>query len=191
MKEQIREQMSALLDGELAASEVGLLVRRMERDDELKRAFSNYVLAGEALRSPGGVLASAGFAARVGAAIDSGAPLPAAQPAPERGPLRWKRPLVATAVAAGAALAAVLLVRPEGEDTRLFAERAAAPAQTSISALPVGGSSPTPAQSQRLAGYLVTHGQYATPLGRRNVWSSALATDPGIARVTYESVETP
>jgi hypothetical protein len=85
----------------------------------------------------------------------------------------------------------VLLVRPEGEDTRLFAERAAAPAQTSISALPVGGSSPTPAQSQRLAGYLVTHGQYATPLGRRNVWSSALATDPGIARVTYETVETP
>jgi sigma-E factor negative regulatory protein RseA len=191
MKEQIREQMSALLDGELAASEVGLLVRRMERDDELKRAFSSYVLAGEALRSPGGVLASAGFAARVSAAIDSGAPLPAAQPAPERGSLRWKRPLVATAVAASAALAAVLLVRPEGEDTRLFAERAAAPAQTSISALPVGGSSPTPAQSQRLAGYLVTHGQYATPLGRRNVWSSALATDPGIARVTYETVETP
>jgi len=50
-------------------------------------------------------------------------------------------------------------------------------------------ASPTPAQSQRLAGYLVAHSQFATPIGRRNVWTSVLAQDPGIARVAYETAE--
>lgn len=193
MTDQIREQMSALLDGELPQDEVGLLVRRMARDAELKRAFGNYVLAGEALRAPGGVVASQGFAARVSAAIDAGGVSgTVATPVPARALVRWRRPLAATAVAASAALAAVLLVRPDGGDDQLFAERSGAPATPPVVTLPVGGSSPTPAQNQRLAGYLVTHGQYATPIGRRNVWSSALATDPSIApRVTYETVEVP
>ena len=65
--------MSALLDGELPQDEIGLLVRRLERDELLRRSFGNYVLAGETLRSPGGPLAGAGFAARVSAAIDEGA----------------------------------------------------------------------------------------------------------------------
>lgn len=190
MTDQIREQMSALLDGELPQGEVGLLVRRMARDAELKRAFGNYVLAGESLRAPGSVVASQGFAARVSAAIDENAVVgPVAPPAPSRTTMRWRRPLAATAVAASAALAAVLLVRPDGGDDQLFAQRSGAPATLPVVTLPVGGSSPTPAQNQRLAGYLVTHGQYATPFGRRNVWSSALATDPGIARVQYESAE--
>jgi len=35
------------------------------------------------------------------------------------------------------------------------------------------------------------HGQYATPIGRRTVWTNALAADPGITRVTPETVEAP
>ena len=54
MTDQIREQMSALLDGELPQDEIGLLVRRMERDTELQRAFGSYALIGETLRAPGG-----------------------------------------------------------------------------------------------------------------------------------------
>ena len=191
MTDQIREQMSALLDGELPQDEVGLLVRRMARDAELKRAFGSYVLAGESLRAPGGVLASAGFAARVSAAIDAGEGTAALPQAPARAPIRWRRHLAATAVAASAALAAVLLVRPDAQAPQQFAERAGAPDSPPVVALPVGGASPTPAQNQRLAGYLVTHGQYATPIGRRTVWSNALATDPGIARATTENVEAP
>jgi sigma-E factor negative regulatory protein RseA len=191
MTDQIREQMSALLDGELPKGEVDLLVRRMARDAELKRAFGNYVLAGESLRAPGGVMASRGFAARVSAAIDAedGVVGAAAPAAPARAPIRWRRPLAASAVAASAALAAVLLVRPDSGDSQQFAERSGAPATVPLVALPVGGASPTPAQNQRLAGYLVTHGQYATPMGRRNAWSNALATDPGIARATPEPAE--
>lgn len=188
MTDQIREQISALLDGELAEGETGLLVRRMERDAELRRVFANYVLAGESLRAPGGVVASRGFAARVVAALEEGdaTAVPASlRVAPAH--QRWKRPLAGAAVAAGAALAAVLLVQPEGERdqfVRRDAALATVPAQVAM--IPAGGASPTPAQSQRLAGYLVAHGQYATPIGRRVVWSNALATDPGIARAPQE-----
>lgn len=190
MTDQIREQISALLDGELAAGEIGLLVRRMERDPELRRAFGNYVLAGECLRGPG-AMASPAFASRVSAALDAGAPVVRGEPA-HRGPAagRWKRPLAGVAVAAGAALAAVLLVRPDpGADGFVADGTAPAPAPAVVVAMPHGGASPTPAQNQRLAGFLVAHGQYATPIGRRTAWSNALATDPGISRVVYEDNE--
>lgn len=192
MTDQIREQMSALLDGELRQDEVGLLVRRMARDAELKRSFGNYVLAGESLRAPGGVMASPGFAARVSAALETGEAVEVLAPsAPSRAQLRWRRPLAATAVAAGAALAAVLLVRPEGGEPQQFAARSGAAETLPLVSLPVGGSTPTPGESQRLAGYLVVHGQYATPIGRRTVWTNALASDPDITRVDPESTEAP
>lgn len=189
MTDQIREQMSALLDGELRKDEIGLLLRRMERDAGLRSAYGNYVLAGELLRSPGGVTASPGFAARVSAAIAQEAPATEAVPPPpgRSATRRWIRPAAGVAVAAGAALAAVLLVRPDSDGGSMVARSpAGAPATL---ALPVGSASPTPAQSQRLAGYLVAHGQYATPIGRRTIWSNALAADPGISRITVEVPE--
>jgi len=192
MTDQIREQISALLDGELASGEISLLVRRMERDAELRRAFGNYVLAGESLRAPGGLTASPGFAARVSAALEAdGAAVAALPAAAKHAPRRWMRPLAGAAVAAGAALAAVLFVPAGEEGSGLLAGRTdVAPAMT-IASLPPGGSSPTPAQNQRLAGYLMAHGQYASPIGRRNAWSNALAADPGITRVALEIVERP
>lgn len=193
MTDQIREQISALLDGELASGEISLLVRRMERDAGLRRAFSNYVLAGESLRAPGALVASPGFAARVAAAIDDGqVEVASAPPAELVRPRRWIRPLAGVAVAASAAVAAVLLVPAGDRGGGLQAQRAAAPPATpGIVALQAGGASPTPAQNQRLAGYLVAHGQYASPIGRRNAWSNALAADPGISRVVFENAERP
>ena len=192
MTDQIREQISALLDGELASGEISLLVRRMERDAELRRAFGNYVLAGESLRAPGVLLASPGFAARVSAALDDGQAEVATAPGGDApAPRRWVRPLAGLAVAAGAALAAVLLVPAAERGGGLLAERGAGPGSATVAILPSGGASPTPAQSQRLAGYLVAHGQYASAMGRRNAWSNALAADPGITRVALEIAETP
>jgi len=52
-------------------------------------------------------------------------------------------------------------------------------------------ASPTPAQSQRLASYMVAHSQYSTPMVRRNVLTSLLAADPGITRVSYDPGEAP
>jgi sigma-E factor negative regulatory protein RseA len=194
MTDQIREQMSALLDGELPQDQIGLLVRRMERDTELKRTFGSYVLIGETLRAPGGRTAGRDFAARVHAVLDAADDaLPAAHARlPVQG-VRWVRPAVVVA-AAGVTFAAVLLLRPgdqagDGSGTQVFADMGADPATVELAS--ADSASPTPAQSQRLAGYLVAHSQFATPIGRRSVWTSVLAEDPSIAHVAYETTEDP
>ncbi len=191
MTDQIREQLSALLDGELPRDEMGLLMRRLEKDPELRRTFGSYALIGETLRAPGGRIATQSFADRVSAAIDE-APVRAEQTAsaPPGASVRlprhvalWKRPIVRTALAASAAATAVLLFRP---DVAPIAQREVTPANSFAMS-----ASPTPAQSQRLAGFMVAHSQFSTPMVRRNVLSSLLAADPGITRVSYEMGEAP
>jgi sigma-E factor negative regulatory protein RseA len=191
MTDRISEQISAFLDGQLPDGEASLLVRRLERDPELRRVFGNYVLAGEVLAAPGGVMASPGFAARVAAAIDASPVEEVEQVAvrPSRPERRWIRPAVATAVAASAALAAVLLVSPGVREGQTLTADGGNVGTAGIATVPLVQSSPTPAQSQRLAGYLVSHSQFANPMGRRNVWSGVLAADPGIARMPQEVVE--
>lgn len=184
MTDQIREQVSALLDGELPHDEMGLLVRRLERDVELRRTFGNYALIGEALRAPGAPLASRSFASRVTAAIDAPegtvAPVTVAPVVPGR---RWRRPLAASAIAASAAFAALMLLRPVGAPLATVSNEHQFERASPIPSVP---ASPTPAQSQRLASYMVAHSQFSTPMVRRNVWSSLLAADPGITRASYE-----
>jgi sigma-E factor negative regulatory protein RseA len=194
MTDRIREQMSALLDGELPQDEVGLLVRRLERDAVLRQAFGHYVLAGEVLRSPGGPLASSGFAAAVGAAIDEApAQLDRNRPDARAEGSWWSKPAFATAVAATAAIFAVLIVQTGVQPPPAsVAASALRQAQQAFAGIPVvHSSSPTAASSQRLAGYLMAHSQFASPIGRRNVWSGVLAADPSISRVSYESAGTP
>jgi negative regulator of sigma E activity len=196
MTDQIREQMSALLDGELPQDQIGLLVRRMERDPELKRAFGSFVLIGESLRAPGGRTASPGFAARVQTELDAGAAVAAATHGQLVVPrLRRARHAAAVAVAAGAAFAAMLLLVPGDPPANEGGAPALADLDVGAGAVAeladADSASPTPAQSQRLAGYLVAHSQFATAIGRRSVWSSVLAEDPGIARVAYETYEEP
>lgn len=184
MTDQIREQLSALLDGELPRDEIGLLMRRLDRDPELRRSFGTYALIGETLRAPGGRVASQSFAARVSAAIESPQPAAASQaatPAVSPNVLFWKRPAVRTALAAGVATAAVFVFRPDQD-----AGPQVASVQPAVASSFSYGSSPTAAQSQRLASYMVAHSQYSTPMVRRNVLTSLLAADPGISRVSYE-----
>ena len=194
MTDQIREQLSALLDGELPRDEMDLLMRRLDKDPELRRTFGSYALIGETLRAPGGRIAPPSFAARVSAAIEESPAIVEttsntrlASPAsttrlPQHAAL-WKRPMVRTALAAGAAATAVLLFRPEATPV---AQLEVTPANSFAMS-----ASPTPAQSQRLAGYMVAHSQFSTPMVRRNVLSGLLAADPGITRVSYEMGEAP
>jgi sigma-E factor negative regulatory protein RseA len=191
MTDQIREQLSALLDGELPRDEMDLLMRRLDKDPGLRRAFGSYALIGEALRAPGGRIAAPAFAARVSAAIDEApaivekksAARPAATPRLPQHVALWQRPMVRMALAASAAVTAVLLFRP---DATPVAQLEVTPANSFAMS-----ASPTPAQTQRLAGYLVAHSQFSTPMVRRNVLSSLLAADPGITRVAYEMGEAP
>jgi sigma-E factor negative regulatory protein RseA len=187
MTDQIREQLSALLDGELPRDEIGLLMRRLDRDPQLRRTFGTYALIGETLRAPGGRMASVDFASRVSASIDGVAVTGSvvAEPAGSRAmgkPAFWKRPVVRTALAASAAAAAVLLFRPESGT-----EQIAAVVPSPVVQAPT--YSPTPAQAQRLASYMVAHSQYSTPMVRRNVLTGLLAADPGLMSVSYDMGE--
>ena len=110
MSEQIREQVSAFLDGELPNSETELLLKRLTRDGELRESFGRYALIGEALRGSGSDIVTKGFASRVNLAID-GEAVQAATHAQQAGAPRWWRPLAGVAVAAGVAAVAIVALQ--------------------------------------------------------------------------------
>src|ERR1700690_2951995 len=100
MSEQIREQVSAFLDGELPNSETELLLKRLTRDGELRESFGRYALIGEAIRGTGRGLLTKGFAERVNFSIDGEPAVAASHTSRTRAPLWW-RPFAGAAVAAG------------------------------------------------------------------------------------------
>lgn len=116
MSEQIREQVSAFLDGELPNSEAELLLKRLTRDAELLECFGRYALVGEAIRGGSHSLVTRGFTGRVNLAI-GGEPIPANGQIAQARVARWWRPLAGVAVAAGVAAVAVVALQ----------QRAAAP----------------------------------------------------------------
>jgi sigma-E factor negative regulatory protein RseA len=102
-----RENLSALMDGELAAEPTRFLLRRLEHDPELGATWSRWhliraCLAADASRAPG---IDSGFTARVAAALA----VEAAAPAQRR---RWARYVGGSAIAAGVAVAALMLNVP-------------------------------------------------------------------------------
>ncbi|WP_445393146.1 RseA family anti-sigma factor [Stenotrophomonas pavanii] len=94
-----REQLSALVDGELGADEARFLLRRMEHDPELAGCQERWQLLGDVMRGQAPALAPAGFSAAVAAAI-------AAEPVPPSEPRRQVRRGGWRAWGGGAALAA-------------------------------------------------------------------------------------
>src|SRR5271167_2172917 len=114
MSEQIREQVSAFLDGELPSSETELLLKRLSRDAELRESFGRYALIGESLRGSSRVPLTRGFAGRVNCAIDGEPVAASAQAMPGSVP-RWWRPIAGAAVAAGVAAVAVLALQQRAD----------------------------------------------------------------------------
>jgi len=184
MSEQIREQVSAFLDGELPNSETELLLKRLTRDGELRESFGRYALIGEAIRgTTRGGLITRGFAGRVNLAID-GELIPANGHVPQtRGP-RWWRPFAGAAVAAGVAAVAVVALQ----------QRAVAPALRSAVPLTAHTSVPAPASREaisytvpatlpaapaamppaRLTNYVFAHSRYSSGLAQRGVMADLL-----------------
>jgi sigma-E factor negative regulatory protein RseA len=190
MTDRIKEQLSAFLDGELPEAETTLLLKRLERDEDLKGTLSRYSLIGAVMRSHGDMPAARNVASRVRAAI---ADEPSFGIRPQG---RWLRPAAGLAVAASVALATVLLLPRwmAGEDGGAPGTLvAAAPSPV---AEPVAFGAPTvvvasedePAAtyttppvtadpafalpSAQLASYLVAHSEYTLPLTRRSVVST-------------------
>jgi len=194
MSEQIREQVSAFLDGELPNSETELLLKRLTRDGELRESFGRYALIGEAIRGTSRGLLTKGFAGRVNLAID-GELIPANGQVPQgRGP-RWWRPFAGAAVAAGVTAVAVVALQQRAIAPALrpgtpLAAQIAAPAQTVAAAQ--NGAMPAPREAisytvpptspavpaamapARLTNYVFAHSRYSSGLALRGVMADML-----------------
>lgn len=194
MTDRIKEQLSAFLDGELPDPESALLLKRLERDDDLRGALSRYSLIGAVLRSDGDVPAARQVAARVSAAI-AREPVQGALARRWRGRRSLARGAAGLGVAASVAAAALMLAPQFGaqvasQPAAVVAQQAEAPVQpvAAISA-PAQDAAPTyttpPAADPppglapaELANYLVAHYGYASPLVRRSVVAGLIA-EPG------------
>lgn len=107
-----QDALSAAIDGELSREELRFLLRRLDHDAALAESWSRFHLAGDGLRgqvSP--QLASAGFADRVMAAIDASAAPAAIVVGKRRHWLHWS---AGGAIAAGVAVAALMVAQPAG-----------------------------------------------------------------------------
>ena len=65
LSEQLRESLSALVDGELSTTEAAFLIKRMAHDTELNAQWQRFQGIGEVLRGQAQVLDSDNFSARV------------------------------------------------------------------------------------------------------------------------------
>jgi len=204
MTERIKEQLSAFLDGELPEPESALLLKRLERDDDLRGALSRYSLIGAVLRGDGDVPAARQVAARVSVAI-------AREPAGRLwGFMNSRsaavlRPLVGLGVAAGVTALALLLVQqfelPEAQPQAPLMAQVRDPSVVTVPALvaapdapsrpyttPPAADGPGGLPAAQFANYLVAHSGYASPLVGRSVVTGLMvapeefpARDPPVA----------
>ena len=198
MSEQIREQVSAFLDGELPGTETELLLKRLTRDGELRESFGRYALIGEALRGAGSHVLTRGFASRVNIAIDGEPAQPAGQQARSQ---RWWRPIAGVAVAAGVATVAIVALqqraispgvqtastitaenatlRPVTAAEQTASAPGAGAAHEALSYTVPTSSAEAPARMApaRLTNYIFAHSKYSSGLGQRGVLADLLIED--------------
>jgi len=205
MTDRIKEQLSTFLDGELPDAETALLLKRLERDDDLRGALSRYSLIGAVLRNDGDVPAARQVAARVSAAIarepaqdGSGVSLP--------GRAALLRSGAGLAIAAGVAAAALLLVQqaplqdPTASDVEIagLVESPIVP----VSAVddgddvlpptyttPLAADGPGSIPPAQFANYLVAHYGYASPLVRRSVGAGLISANEEVAATEQPAVD--
>ena len=134
------QQLSALMDGDLAADQARFLLRRMQHDTELTACLERWQLCGDALRGQARAPAPAGFADRVANAIAAGsASAEGTAPALNRRTLaRWG----GGALAASVAVIALFMVRQQVPDDGASQVRPAVAGQAAGSTGPQALASP-------------------------------------------------
>ncbi len=199
MSEQIREQVSAFLDGELPVSETELFLKRLTRDGELRESFARFALIGEALRGEGSAILSKGFASRVNHAIDgepAAAPAPA-QSAPER---RWWLPIAGVSVAASVATVAIVAlqqraispgVRASAPVTAQNAAQNLAPREALSYTVPASSGEARAIAPARLTNYVFAHSKYSSGLGQRSLLADMLIEEDEAQRSAPERTAAP
>jgi len=215
MNEELDSKLSAMFADELPAAECELLARRLSRDEQLKARWGRYAAIGATIRAEGGVRLNAGLASRVSVAISSEAVL-SAEPAPEpkkRWDNRWWQPVAGVAAAAGVAAVSIFWMRSQVLPDTLpsVAQTVATPAMvtgaTALATIPASatqlnsGGEPdsyvVPKNSPRrlvvpsteLANYVVAHSEFSSPVTRRNLLSSFMASESGTTGTSAGSEE--
>jgi anti-sigma factor RsiW len=196
MTDPIHEQISAFYDGELPAAESELLLKRFQRDPELRQTVGRFSLIGEALRSTEAGGLTRDFPSRVAQAIEQ-----EATPGKSWRPVaNWLKPVAGGAIAAGVAAVALVSLRiaPVNAPADNLAAAVAVPmpaaVETGVNAsvlspevlpsdtVPVNNGIVVAPPIQvinngRLANFVMAHSEYSSPLGRRNVLTSLLAEE--------------
>ena len=126
----VRENLSAGIDGELSKEQLRFLLRRLDHDAALQHTWARYHLARDGLRHQLPPLAASGFAARVMQAIEQ-------ESVTLVGPRRshWLRWSAGGAIAASVAVAALMIGQP-ASDAERGAALSAAPQATLARAVP-------------------------------------------------------
>ena len=109
----VRENLSAGIDGELSKEQLRFLLRRLDHDAALQQTWTRYHLARDGLRHQLPPLAAPGFAARVIQAIEQES---IASVGPRRA--HWLRWSAGGAIAASVAAAALMIGQPTGDVER-------------------------------------------------------------------------
>ena len=165
MKDNLHEQLSALVDNELQEQEQALLFRQIAGDAALSHRLSRYQLISDALQNHLPAKLGTGFHERVQAAL-SDEPLVRPEGSVYAA---WFKPVAGVALAASVAMVAVLSlqsVRQEGPET--VQALASAPKHDSYIRAVTDGAvqSEEPAKvTPNLEIYLVNHSEYATSRG--------------------------
>ena len=206
MTDAVNEQLSTCLDGELSAVELDLLLKRLERDPELRDALGRYTVIGEALRNTRPVVASRSFADKVMTAVEQE---PAQKAAVTRRSVRISpvlsrslRPVAGIGIAATVAALAIFSVQRAGvQAPGPIAANVPAVAPTAIVAqsfdqpgsyiVPTSTSQSVFVPATRLTNYVVAHSEYSSPLARRSVLTGVLAEDDGDPDVATNDAQEP
>ncbi|WP_202839936.1 RseA family anti-sigma factor [Luteimonas saliphila] len=123
-----RQQLSAMLDGELSPDEAKFMLRRLQHDTELAACWERWQVGGDVLRGRHNDLLPGDFAQRVALALAAGSTVSVEIAAATRGGRpRFARWGGGAAIAASVALLAVFATRQLPEPDELHQEGAAAP----------------------------------------------------------------
>ena len=179
----IRENLSAGIDGELSKEQLRFLLRRLDHDAALQQTWTRYHLARDGLRHQLPPLAAPGFAARVLQAIEQEAVTVVGS---RRG--HWLRWSAGGAIAASVAAAALILGQPTGDAERsavFSAPQASSMASTAPALKPAAPAAVPPWLSGDSVGLLSQQASvtFGAPLGQgQPAYAQRLAGYPQLHR---------
>jgi sigma-E factor negative regulatory protein RseA len=207
MKEELDSQLSAMYDDELPAAECELLARRLSRDDQLKARWARYAVIGATIRAERGARLDSNLARRVSTALGAEPAFIAAAVRRRPRPLAasWWRPFAGAAVAASVAAASILWLRyqaiPEmGPGAALTASVSGSPPSTATTrtrgapdsyVVPRAPARRMGVPATELANYVVAHSEFSSPVTRRNLLSTLMASESGTSAANSAPDDTP